>query len=96
LVTGIAGKTVPEMTDGLDASGITFHPSDQAGVLISKPGSHIVTLFDMAGHKVKELRGSRVPVDYNLGGELKGARTGIYVLRVNVAGAVRTKRFFIH
>lgn len=92
----LIGRNPPDLSGGLDVSGITFHPSDQAGVFISRPGPHIVTLFDMAGHKLKEIKGRRSPVDYDLASELDGARTGIYVMRVNSAGMVRSKRFFIH
>jgi hypothetical protein len=91
---GISGKVIPGFETGLDASGITFHPGNQAGVFISKPGSHIVSLFDMSGRKLKEIRGNRAPVDYDLNDQLIGARSGIYVLRVTVAGTARTWRIY--
>ncbi len=77
----------------IDASGITFHPAE-VGVLINKPGNHIVSLYDIAGHKVKEMRGSRVPVDYNWSEELK-SKSGVYVMRVSVSGAFKSRRFFV-
>src|SRR6185295_18252366 len=69
----------PNLDFALDASGVTFHPADM-GVLINKAGNHVVDVFDMTGHKVREIRGSRVPVDYNLGNELKGSKHGVYVM----------------
>ena len=77
----------------LDASGISFHPAE-VGVLISKPGNHLVTLYDMAGHKIKEVRGSRVPIDYNWSDELK-SKSGVYLMRVSVSGGFKSRRFFV-
>jgi Trehalose utilisation len=86
-----------ETSFAVDQSGITFHPDDQAGVYISKSGSHVVSLFDMAGHKVQEIRGNKAPVDYNLESDFKGAKAGIYVMRVALAGGrVGSKRFYVH
>ncbi len=77
----------------LDPSGVTFHSTDQAGVVINKAGRHVVSLFDMQGRTLKEIRGDKFPVDYDLGGELKNARGGVYVIRVALAGgAVRSQR----
>jgi hypothetical protein len=90
----IVGGKFPDLSSGLDASGITFHPAEQAGVFISRPGSHEVSLIDMAGHKVKEIRGHSAPVDYDLSAELPD-RSGIYVMRVRVAGIVRSQRVLI-
>jgi hypothetical protein len=78
----------------LDRSGVSFHPSDEAGVLISRPGAHLVSLFDMAGHRIKEFRGTSSPMDYDLKSEMKAAGKGVYVLRVITPGMVRSKRFF--
>jgi len=81
----------------LDPSGITFHPTDQAGVFINKAGRHVVSMFDMQGHKVKEIRGDKFPVDYDLSGDLKNARGGVYVVRVALSsGVVRSKRVFVN
>jgi hypothetical protein len=93
VVTGLAHPSGEDMA--MDASGITFNTTDDAGVVISKSGSHIVSLFDMAGHRVKEIRGNRAPVSYDLSPDLKGAKSGVYVMRVSVAGTVRSKRFFV-
>jgi hypothetical protein len=80
----------------LDASGISFHPMDEPGVYINKPGSHIVTLFDVSGHLIKEIRGDKTPVDYDFESELKDVRKGIYVMRVAVPGGIRSQRFLLH
>ena len=77
----------------IDGSGITFHPSAQAGVLITKAGNHIVTLYDMSGKKVREERSRISPIDYDFSADLAGKR-GVYVLRVSVPGASRTQRLF--
>ena len=78
----------------MDPSGISFHPAE-VGVLINKPGHHIVTLYDMAGHKIKEERGSKIPIDYNWNEELK-SRKGVYVMRVTVPGGFKSRRFFVN
>lgn len=78
----------------IDPSGITFHPAGQTGVLITKPGSHVVTLFDMSGRKVREERGATSPVDYDFTGDLAG-KHGLYVMRVSVSGASRTQRIML-
>jgi hypothetical protein len=89
------GAKDPEFA--VDPSGVTFHSTDQAGVFINKAGRHVVSLFDMKGHKIKEIRGDKFPVDYDLGGELKKARGGVYVMRVALAGGlVRSKRIFVN
>jgi hypothetical protein len=81
----------------VDPSGVTFHSTDQAGVFINKAGRHVVSLFDMKGHKIKEIRGDKFPVDYDLSGELKSARGGVYVVRVALSGGVvRSKRIFVN
>ncbi len=86
-----------DLNFALDGSGITFHPSDQPGVFINKPGYHMVTLFDMAGHKVKEIKGNQYPVDYDLSADFKGVKAGVYVMRVALAnGRVGSKRFFVN
>ncbi|MDB5049180.1 MAG: Trehalose utilization [Fibrobacteres bacterium] len=92
--TGLSQKDGTEM--GVDASGITFHSPDKAGVFISKPGYHVISLFDMAGHKLKEIRGSESPADFDLSPALQGAKSGVYAMRVTVGGASRTGRFLIH
>jgi hypothetical protein len=79
---------------GIDASGITFHPSSQPGVLITKPGQHIVTLYDMSGKKVREERSQVSPVDYDFSADVAGKR-GVYVIRVAASGASRTQRLFL-
>ncbi|MDB5049177.1 MAG: hypothetical protein JWO30_2248 [Fibrobacteres bacterium] len=94
-VDGIAGG-IPGLGSGLDVSGITFHPADGVGVFISRPGSHLISLFDLTGHKVKEVRGTRSPADYDLSADLKGSGSGVYILRVTVSGVVRSKRFLVH
>ena len=81
----------------LDPSGVTFHPSDEAGVFINKAGTHVITMFDMTGHKLKEIRGNKFPVDYDLASDMKGAKAGVYVMRVALSGGVvRSKRFFVN
>jgi hypothetical protein len=93
---GISDKNLQGLESGLDKSGATFHSADgHAGVLITKPGAHVVSLFDMAGHRIKEIRGNKAPVDYDLDDELAGARGGVYVMRVALPGAVRTQRILI-
>ena len=95
-VTGLA-RGAKDSEFAVDPSGITFHSIDQAGVFINKAGKHVVSLFDMQGHKVKEIRGDKFPVDYDLSGELKNARGGVYVVRVAIAGGlVRSKRVFVN
>jgi hypothetical protein len=79
---------------GIDASGITFHPSSQPGVLITKPGQHIVTLYDLSGKKVREERSQVSPVDYDFSADAAGKR-GVYVIRVAASGASRTQRLFL-
>ena len=81
----------------LDPSGVSFHPSDEAGVFINKAGTHVITMFDMTGHKLKEIRGSKSPVDYDLATDMQGAKAGVYVMRVAITGGVvRSKRFFVN
>jgi len=80
---------------GVDQSGITFHPSGEAGVLITKAGYHSVALFDIAGHRIKEERGKQVPYDYLFDAKMDGIRSGAYILRVVVPGAKRSKRVFL-
>ncbi|MEO6097288.1 MAG: ThuA domain-containing protein [Fibrobacteria bacterium] len=80
----------------LDASGVSFHPMNEPGVYISKPGSHSVSLFDVSGHLVKEIRGNRTPVDYDFESELKDVQKGIYVMRVVVPGGAKSKRFLVN
>jgi hypothetical protein len=104
----MAGYDTVEVTTGLargakdsefavDPSGVTFHSTDPAGVFINKAGRHVVSLYDMQGNKVKEIRGDKFPVDYDLSGELKNARGGVYVMRVALAGGmVRSKRIFVN
>jgi hypothetical protein len=77
---------------GVDRSGITFHPSAEAGVLITRPGRHSVSLFDIAGHKIKEVRGNQVPFDYLFNAKTIGIRSGASILRVAVPGAARSQR----
>ena len=96
VTSGITDKNLQGMEAGLDKSGVTFHSADgHAGVFISKPGLHIVSLFDMSGHRIKQIRGHKTPVDYDMDAELAGARSGVYVMRAVVAGAVRTHRILI-
>ncbi len=92
LVTSVGPHSNPGFE--LDRSGITFHPDD-VGVLITKPGAHLVSICDIAGRQIKAMRGDRAPVDYNFSREIKGAGKGIYVVRVAVAGGVKSKRFLI-
>ena len=66
------------------------------GVFINRPGRHWVTLFDMAGRKLREIRSAKWPVDYDLASDLEAAGTGVYLLRVSLPGAmVRCKRYFV-
>ena len=91
--TGAMGRAQPDLN--LDPMGITFYSGDQAGVFISRPGGHTVTLLDMAGHKIREIRGNKQPIGYDVGTDLRGAGRGVFILRVAMSGgAVRSKRFF--
>jgi hypothetical protein len=78
----------------VDPSGITFHPGNQAGVLITKPGNHIVTLYDLSGKKVREERSRVSPIDYDFSADVAGKR-GVYVLRVAVPGLSRSQRLIL-
>jgi hypothetical protein len=89
-----ANRDGANATYAIDASGITFHPGTQPGVLISKAGSHIVTLYDMAGKKVREERSQVSPIDYDFSADLAGKR-GVYVIRVAVSSVSRTQRLFL-
>ncbi len=80
---------------GVDRSGITFHPSEAASVLITKPGYHIVALYDIAGHKITEERGNKTPFDYNFSANMNGLRSGVYIMRVVVPGAARSGRVIV-
>ena len=84
-----------DLNMGIDKSGISFHPSQEAGVLITKPGNHYVTLYDIAGHKIAEQHGNKTPIDYNFNDDLKNSKRGIYVMRVAVPGQVKSKRVII-
>ncbi|MEO7426154.1 MAG: ThuA domain-containing protein [Fibrobacteria bacterium] len=77
---------------GIDASGITFHPGSQPGVLVSKAGRPIVTLFDLSGKMIREEKGRVSPVDYDFSADVAG-KHGVYVLRVAVSGKVRSQKF---
>jgi hypothetical protein len=79
----------------IEPSGITFHPSDEVGVFLSLPGNHRVSLFDVAGHLVKEINGSTSPIDYDFSKDLQGAKSGIYVMRVTLGNKVASKRFYV-
>ncbi len=79
----------------LQASGITFHPSDAPGVLITRPGMHTVSLLAMNARKLKEVRSGASPVDYDFGSDLRGAESGVYVLRVSLPGMETSKRFLV-
>jgi len=92
-VTSIGPSSHQEFN--LDRSGISFHYGEP-GVLITTPGSHLVSICDIAGHEIKALRGNQSPVDYNFSEEIKGAGRGIYVVRVAVAGGVKSKRFIVN
>ena len=90
VTTGINKST---LDFSMDASGITFHPTE-VGVLINKRGFHTVTLYDIAGHTVKQARGNQVPVDYNWNDDLK-SKSGVYLMRVAIPGSVKVRRFFV-
>lgn len=77
----------------MDASGISFHPRDP-GVFIGKPGAHSVALYELSGRLIQELRG-RKATDYNLTQYLKGAKHGVYVVRVSVAGRIQSRRYIL-
>jgi hypothetical protein len=77
---------------GIDASGITFHPGSQPGVLVSKAGSHIVTLYELSGKMIREEKGRASPVDYDFSADVAG-KHGVYVLRVAVSGKIRSQKF---
>ncbi len=93
LITPIALKH--DLNMGVNKSGITFHPSEEAGVLITKAGYHTVGLYDIAGHKITEERGNKTPIDYNFSASLNGLRSGVYIMRVAVPGAARSARIFV-
>jgi hypothetical protein len=80
----------------LDDDGITFHPENAPGVLISAKGAHRATLIDMTGRTLKEYRGSAGPIDYDFTSALQGARGGVYVMRIAVGNHVKSKRFVLH
>ena len=80
----------------LESSGITFHPKDEVGALISAPGYHTVALFDMSGKKIREEHGNVAPIDYNFAQNMHGAKSGVYVLRVAVGKMVKSKRYAIN
>jgi hypothetical protein len=84
-----------ELYMGVDRSGITFHASEEPGVLITKAGRHIVGLYDIAGHKITEVRGNKAPVDYNFSSNVNGLHGGVYIMRVVVPGAARSGRVFV-
>jgi len=86
------GGSIPE---AMDKSGITFHEGQDAGVLITRSGNHLVSLYDMTGRQLYQDHGKQAPVDYDVTEKLHGVRPGIYVLRVAVPGAVRSKRILI-
>jgi hypothetical protein len=87
-----AGAGGAQAAYAVDASGITFHPGAQPGVLITKAGAHIVGLYDLSGKKIREVRGAASPIDYGFASELAG-KSGIYVLRVRASGAVRSRMY---
>jgi hypothetical protein len=76
----------------IDASGITFHPGVQPGVLITKAGNHIVALYDLSGKKIREERSRVSPIDYDFSSDLAG-KHGVYVLRVAAPGVTRSQKF---
>ena len=63
-------------------------------VFVSRPGNHIVALFDMQGRMIKEYRGS-TPTDYNFSDLVQQGRSGVYLMRVAAGSAVKSKRFFV-
>jgi hypothetical protein len=79
----------------INKSGITFHDGEDAGVLITRAGNHLVSLYDMTGKQLYQDHGTQVPMDYDVNEKLHGVRPGIYVMRVAVPGAVQSKRIFI-
>ncbi|HAP00136.1 MAG TPA: hypothetical protein DCQ83_08845 [Fibrobacteres bacterium] len=91
----VTGIHKGDLNFALDASGITFHP-EQAGVYINKPGFHSVALYDMSGRLLKQEHGRVVPVDYDFSGDLRSAKSGVYLMRVAVAGGgVKVRRYFV-
>lgn len=76
----------------IDASGITFHPNAQPGVLVSKAGNHIVALYDVSGKLIREERSRVSPIDYDFSADLAG-KHGVYVLRVAAPGVTRSQKF---
>ncbi len=94
--TAVVGiKTGQNLNMGVDQSGITFHPDQEAGVLITKAGNHLVSLFGIDGHKVAEEKGNKTPIDYNFATNLKGLHSGLYIMRVAVPGAVRSAKIYL-
>ncbi|MEO6095278.1 MAG: ThuA domain-containing protein [Fibrobacteria bacterium] len=96
--TVLAGTSLIKSPEklSLDASGVSFHSMDEPGVYINKPGSYSVSLFDVSGHVIKQVRGNVTPVDYDFESELKNVRKGIYVMRVVVPGGAKSKRFLVN
>jgi hypothetical protein len=78
----------------LESSGITFHPSGEAGVFISAPGRHSVRLFDLSGHLIKEAHGEAFPIDYDFSRDLKERRSGVYVMRVAVGNKTAFRKIY--
>jgi hypothetical protein len=83
------------LPEAINKSGITFHDGEDAGVLITRAGNHLVSLYDMSGKQLYQDHGTQAPMDYDVNEKLHGVRPGIYVLRVAVPGAVQSKRILI-
>jgi hypothetical protein len=79
----------------VNRDGITFHPQDEVGVMISEAGNHQVTLFDMSGRKMKEYKGATFPIDYNFSDAMQGAKSGVYVVRAALGRNIKSKRFIV-
>ena len=90
-VTTAIGKPANEQFN-LDRSGISFH-SKEPGVLITAKGPHLVALYELSGKLIKQVSGSKSPVDYNFVQYLPGTRKGVYVMRVSAGKRVMNREF---
>ena len=95
LVSTSIGNRHGALPQAINKSGITFHEGEDAGVLITHAGNHLVSLYDMTGKQLYQDHGAQAPTDYDVNEKLHGVRPGVYVLRVAVPGAVQSKRILI-
>ncbi len=89
-VTSIGSQ--PNLDLDLSQSGVTFHPTD-VGVLITRPGSYVVALYNMSGQTVKMVRGNNSPVDLDFASDLQSRPKGVYLMRVATKGYSASRRF---